>query len=120
MSYESDWREKFFQEYCLAMERNQDQCYICNRTSDEVYEHSKKRIQQFPRLTEDEKRTYVRDLDHLLPLSYFLTYRAKHPVCLDCYSSLVNEHNMTPDIEELISEIKRKKGDLWPEPDREP
>lgn len=77
----SEWLDRIRQEYCRAMQEAADTCYICHRSSDEVYEHVKRRTKQI--YDGNDRQVMMRDLDQTVTFSW-LSYRAVRPVCLLC------------------------------------
>ncbi len=110
-----DYIEKLFQEYRSALRKTggRDQCFICCRGSDEVYEFLRQKIEAAHYIYPEHLEQMLRDLQSVEPFS-LLCYRTERPVCLVCYDQLAAEENYRI-IDSMGAQIRKEKGALWPD-----
>jgi len=107
-----DFYERLFQECfrCLDRSKGDTNCFICSRSSDEVYETMKKRYEE---VYKDDKDGLKQMLELIDSQEFsFVTFRTVRPLCLICYWNL-GEAEL---VDTLINEVRTKGEDLWPDP----
>ena len=113
-----DYIEELFPKDRSALGKTggQDQCFICCRGSEEVYEFLTDKVANVYHEEPDSLEQMLRDLQALQSTQPFslLCYLTERPVCFVCYGQLAAEENYGI-IDSIGAQIRKEKGNLWPD-----